>query len=80
MKHLPWIMSALTIFVMWQAGNKSVWAWRVSLVNQFVWLAWIVSTRTWGLLPLNLAMFVTSTRNLLLWSQKENGGPGADPE
>lgn len=70
MRHLPWLMSALTICVMWLAGNKSLWAWRISLVNQVVWLAWIIPTHTWGLLPLNIAMWITSSRNLVVWSRK----------
>ena len=66
-KHLPWLMSAVTIAAMWLAGNKSVWAWRLSLANQALWLAWILWSHTYGLLPLTAAMVVVDVRNLNRW-------------
>lgn len=63
MSALPWIMSAITVLVMWQAGSGWRYTWVLSLGNQALWLAWIVSTRTWGFLPMNLAMWVVSIRN-----------------
>lgn len=66
---MTWVMSALTISVMLLAGSKNKWAWRISLVNQFLWLYWIVSTKTWGLLPMNIAMFGVAGRNLWLWER-----------
>lgn len=67
MTILPWIMSAATIAVMWLAGNKSPWAWRLSLANQVLWSVWIVASQTWGLVPMNLAMYVVAWRNLSRW-------------
>ena len=67
MTALPWLMSAMTIATMWLAGNRSPWAWRLSLVNQVAWSVWIVSTATWGLVPLNVAMYVVAARNLWKW-------------
>ena len=68
---LPWVLSAMTITVMWLAGNKNPLAWRLSLVNQCLWLWWIVATAAWGLLPMNLAMFVVAGRNLRRWKEPD---------
>jgi hypothetical protein len=65
---LPWIMSSMTIAVMWLAGSKNIWAWRLSLLNQALWATWIINTGTWGLLPLTAAMVFVGVRNLLKWS------------
>ncbi len=35
---LPWILSATSITVTWLAGNKNPWAWRLSMVNQVLWV------------------------------------------
>jgi hypothetical protein len=64
---LPWVLSAVTVSVMWMAGNKTPWAWRLSLLNQCLWLWWIVLAQAWGLLPMNLAMFAVAARNLRKW-------------
>lgn len=61
---MTWVLSAITITIIWLAGNNSVWAWRISLVNQCLWLAWIVHSKNWGLLPMNVAMFVVAGRKL----------------
>ena len=64
---MTWALSAITIAAMWLAGNHHPAAWWLSLGNQFLWLAFIIHERHWGLLPMNAAMFVVSTRNLLKW-------------
>lgn len=67
---LSWVLSAITITVMWLAGNKSVWAWRLSLLNQGLWLWYIIGTQSWGLLPMNAAMWFVSARNLFRWGRQ----------
>jgi hypothetical protein len=64
---MTWILSAITIFSMWLAGNRNPWAWVVSLLNQALWFTWIVLEGEWGLLPMNLAMVFVSFRNLRKW-------------
>jgi hypothetical protein len=39
----------------------------VGLGNQLLWLIWIVVTGTWGLIPLNIALWVVYGRNHLKW-------------
>jgi len=72
---LPYILSALTIYTMFLAGNNKKYAWIVGLINQFLWLLWIIIMHTWGLLPMNIALWVVYTRNHLKWNNlliKEN--------
>lgn len=65
---LPYILSAITIYTMFLAGNKKQHAWLVGLLNQALWLTWIILTKTWGLLPMNVAMCVMYYRNYIKWS------------
>ena len=60
-------MSAITIYSMLLAGNKRRGAWLVGLFNQCLWLIWIVLSSAWGLLPMNLALWVVYSRNYLKW-------------
>lgn len=50
--YLPWLMSAVTIWMTLPAGNKHKSAWLVGLGNQLLWLVWIIATASWGLLPM----------------------------
>lgn len=65
--YLPWLLSALTIWMTLLAGSLHRRAWLVGLVNQALWLVWIYASAAWGLLPMNLALWVVYTRNHRLW-------------
>lgn len=66
---IPYILSAITIYMFVLAGNKSKYAWAVGLGNQALWLIWIIISATWGLLPMNLALWVVYARNHLKWNK-----------
>ena len=68
--HLPWLLSCLTIYMTILAGNLTKWAWIIGLANQALWLVWIVSTEAWGLVPMNLALWVVYARNHLKWMRQ----------
>lgn len=65
--YLPWTLSAITIWMTVLAGNKHRHAWALGLGNQALWLAWIVTSGTWGLIPMNLALWAVYARNHLKW-------------
>jgi len=65
--YLPWLLSAITIWMTLLAGNKSPHAWAIGIVNQGLWLIWIINTRSWGLLPMNVALWIVYTRNHFKW-------------
>lgn len=66
--YLPWLLSAITIWMTVLAGNKHRLAWAVGLANQALWLVWIVASASWGLLPMNIALWIIYGRNHLKWS------------
>lgn len=72
MKQLiPLVLSAVTLWMMWQAGNLNRIAWLVGLCNQALWAVFIVTFGAWGLLPLNIALVYTYTRNLVKWKRED---------
>ena len=66
----PWILSAITIYMNFLAGNRSRHAWAVGLFAQALWLGRILYTQTWGFLPMNVALWVIYGRNHLKWSKE----------
>lgn len=74
-KYLPWLLSALTIWMTLLAGNKHPKAWLIGLMNQALWLVWIISAQAWGLLPMNLALWVVYSRNHLKWKRSTSSEP-----
>lgn len=69
---LPWIMSALTLWMTFLQGNVHPKAWLIGLVNQLLWTVWIVTMEAWGLIPLNIGLWVLYSRNHLKWQRGES--------
>lgn len=65
--HLPWALSAVTLWMTLLAGNKHPKAWAVGMLAQALWLVWIISAKAWGLVPMNLALWVVYARNHFRW-------------
>jgi hypothetical protein len=68
---LPWIMSAITIWQVLLAGNQWRYAWLVGLFNQSLWLCFILAAEAYGLLPMNMALWIVYTRNHIKWTKKK---------
>jgi hypothetical protein len=71
MNYLPWLMSAITIYMTILAGNKSRHAWAIGLANQALWLGWILATKNYGFLPMNAALWIVYSRNHIKWKSDE---------
>lgn len=78
--NLPWLLSAITIWMNILAGSKHGSAWLVGLANQALWLLWIAGTGTWGLLPMNIALWVVYGRNHLRWRADREKGSEVPPD
>lgn len=68
---LPWLLSAITIWMNVAAGNRRPGAWAIGLVGQLGWLVWIYLTANWGFLPMNFALWIVYGRNHLKWQREK---------
>lgn len=65
---LQLFVSFLTITSMWLAGNKSIYAWILGIINQFFWvLLLVIHLEQYGLLPIPIILLVVYIRNLIKW-------------
>jgi hypothetical protein len=71
--YVPWLLSAISLYHMFLAGNIHRYTWLVALTNQAFWLIWIVVSANWGLLPLNIGMWIVCTRNHFKWRRLQHG-------
>lgn len=70
-EYLPWLLSAITIWMTLLAGSLHRQAWLVGMVGQALWLIWIVLSETWGLIPLNIGLWIVYWRNHLKWRSSQ---------
>jgi len=66
-----YLISALSVFVLWGIGNKWKWIWWFGLLSQALWFYYIFDKSEYGLLPMNLAYTFVYIRNLLKWREAE---------
>jgi len=69
--YMPFALSAITIYMTVLAGNKNKFAWAVGLLNQFLWLLWILCSGNYGLLPMNFALWFVYFRNHVKWQNEQ---------
>ena len=69
---MPWLLSLVTIAMMWLAGSKWRWTWALATGNQALWLVWITVSATWGLLPMNAALWFVCIRNHWKWQKNHS--------
>lgn len=67
--HLPWLISCISMYVMWQIGNQKHNAFLIGLVNQILWFWWQYEIKAWGLMPLWSVMCIIYTRNYFKWKK-----------
>lgn len=69
---VPYLLSAITIYMNLLAGNKHRNAWAVGLVGQLGWSAWILLTwdQNHGFAPMNIALWWVYGRNHLKWRRE----------
>lgn len=71
---LPWLLSAITLYMTWLAGNLSRRAWGLGLLNQALWCLYTVAVwqvtgplSALGLVPLNVGLTLVYYRNHRNW-------------
>jgi hypothetical protein len=69
-EYMPWLLSAVTIWMTLLAGKMHPKTWLVGLLNQLLWLIWVLLSGTVGLLPLNAVLWWVYWRNNRLWNKK----------
>lgn len=66
-QELALVTGAVTLVGMWMAGSHKWQGWLLGLLNQGLWLAFIITFKAWGLLPLNICLVFVYGRNLWRW-------------
>jgi hypothetical protein len=66
---LDWIISITSCVMLWMMGNKSIFGPILGIINQGLWIFYVVWTGQWGLL-LGVSLYtVIHIRNLAKWKR-----------
>ena len=71
-KYLPWLISIITIYSALLCGKKKASGWFIGFINQGLWLTWIITSETWGMLPMNIVLAFIFAKNYFKWVAEEH--------
>lgn len=69
MEIMPWVLSAMSAIMLWSMGDKKKWGPGFGLLNQAVWIVYVLMTDQWGLMPGVLVYTFIHARNLYVWNR-----------
>lgn len=70
--YLPYILSFITIYMTFLVGNKNKKGWALGCFNQILWFIFIITSKNYGLMPMNVAFFYMYMRNYEKWEKEED--------
>lgn len=68
-KYLPYMLSAIGVWMNVLAGNMHKSAWLVGLIGQTLWIIWIIVSENWGFIILNISLWWVYFRNHRKWNK-----------
>lgn len=68
---LPFVLSGMTALGMHIIGKKDSRGWLIGLANQFLWVAFIIHTQSWGLLILTVILTKIYLTSYLSWRKED---------
>jgi len=74
MELWSWILAAIGVTGIFFVGKKVVWAWLVLLVNEFIWIAYAITTKQYGFIVMATAYAIVYVRSYLSWNLEAKNG------
>ncbi len=69
-KSMSWVLSATSLIMLWLMGNRSKWGPRLGILNQVLWIYYVVYiVHDWGLIVGVIAYTIVHIRNLANWEK-----------
>lgn len=64
---LPYVLSAIGVFMILKAGDLKRYAWLIGIAAQVLWFIWIMTSKNYGFLIQNVALVIVYYRNWCKW-------------
>lgn len=71
---MDWILSIVSMLVLWFMGNKSKYGPILGIAGQVLWIYYAISLRQYGLLIGTVGYLIIHIRNTMKWSKGEANG------
>lgn len=68
--YASWILAVIGVSGIYFVGRKDIWGWYVLLFNEFLWVAYAVTTKQYGFIFSALAYAAVYIRSYIHWSKE----------
>lgn len=72
MELWSWILAAIGVTGIFFVGKKTVWGWLILLSNEFIWIAYAITTKQYGFIISALAYAAVYIRSYIHWRREDN--------
>lgn len=62
-----WLLAAIGITGIFLVGRKTIWGWPILFVNEFLWIAYALSTKQYGFIVMALAYAAVYIKSFMHW-------------
>lgn len=72
MEFWSWLLAAIGVTGIFFVGKKTVWGWLILLSNEFIWIAYAITTKQYGFIISALAYAAVYIRSYIHWKREES--------
>jgi hypothetical protein len=69
---MDWILSIISMVMLWLMGNKNKYAPLIGILSQVLWIYYAISIKQYGLLIGTIGYLIIHIRNAVKWNAKNN--------
>jgi nicotinamide riboside transporter PnuC len=74
MELWSWLLAVVGVTGIFLVGKKIIWAWLILLINEFIWIAYALSTKQYGFIVMATAYAMVYIKSYLAWNKEEKNG------
>jgi nicotinamide riboside transporter PnuC len=74
MELWSWILAAIGVTGIFFVGKKTIWGWLILLVNEFLWIAYAVTTKQYGFIVMAVSYAIVYIKSYLAWKKESEKG------
>ena len=62
-----WVLALIGVTGIFLVGRKTIWGWAILFVNEFLWIAYALSTKQYGFIFMALAYASVYIKSFMHW-------------
>jgi nicotinamide riboside transporter PnuC len=70
-QYWSWLLAVVGVTGIYVVGRKTIWGWPVLLVNEFIWIAYALTTKQYGFIAMAIAHALVYIKSYHQWRKED---------